>query len=359
MIPFMLKRKNMKLSEIINTERNPEQGNSQSTEVVKNESEILDAYSNAVISATEIVSPSVVQILIKPTSQQQNAKQVNTQQGSGSGFIISTDGYIVTNNHVINKQGEIEIVLQDGRIFKAQIKGSDPATDIAVLKIEAERLITVQFGCSSHLRVGQLVVAIGNPYGFQYTVTAGVVSALGRSLRSQSGRLINNVIQTDAALNPGNSGGPLVNSKGEVIGINTAIIKTAQGLCFAVASDIAQNVVGQLILNGKVKRAAIGIVGQTVNLSPAIKIEGQFEQKTAVLVQSVDKVTITGNNQLEARDIIISFKQESILNLDDLHRLLDEEKIGQIINLEIIRKGNRLSIEVVPTELINSNARIK
>jgi len=349
----------MKLSEIINTGSNLEQTSNQSIANVNKETEILDSYSKAVIGATEKVSPSVVQILIKPLSQHQNVKQNNSQQGNGSGFIISTDGYIVTNNHVINKPGEIEIVLQDGRTFKAQVKGSDPATDIAVLKIDANSLATVQFGSSSHLRVGQLVVAIGNPYGFQYTVTAGVVSALGRSLRSQSGRLINNVIQTDAALNPGNSGGPLVNSRGEVVGINTAIIKTAQGLCFAVASDIAQYVVGQLILNGKVKRAYIGIVGQTINLSSVIINKGQIEQKTAVLVQSVDKVTITGNKQLEARDIIISFEQEKVLNLDDLHRLLDENKIDQEIDIEIIRKGKRMMIKVVPAELINSNARTK
>ena len=348
----------MKLSQIINTGINQEQSINK-TAGGNNEQIIMDAYSNAVINATEKVSPSVVQIKVKTKVPQQRTNTPQQGQGGGSGFIISTDGYIVTNNHVINAAVDIDIVLQDGRIFKPEIKGTDPATDLAVLKIDADKLSCVRFGDSSQLRVGQLVIAIGNPYGFQYTVTAGVVSALGRSLRSQSGRLIDNVIQTDAALNPGNSGGPLINSAGEVVGINTAIIKTAQGLCFAVAANIAQYVVGKLITEGKVKRAYLGIVAQTVNLHPSIKSENNFEQNTAVLVQSVDKVTIKGNSQLEARDIIISLGQHRISNIDDLHRLLDENQIGQNIGLEIIRKGKRIKIEVIPAELNNSNARNK
>ncbi len=349
----------MKLSEILNTGNSHKQSVNKHIEVSNNEEVILDSYSKAVIGASERVSPSVVQIKVKTKAVAQQGKLPQQGQGGGSGFIISTDGYIVTNNHVINGAVDIDIVLQDGRIFKPLVKGIDPATDIAVLKINADKLLCVRFGDSSLLRVGQLVVAIGNPYGFQYTVTAGVVSALGRSLRSQSGRLIDNVIQTDAALNPGNSGGPLVNTAGEVIGINTAIIKTAQGLCFAVAANIAQYVVGKLILDGKVKRAYLGIVAQTINLSPAIKFENSIEQNTAVMVQSVDKVRIKGNSQLEVRDIIISLGQNKISNIDDLHSLLDEEKIGQNISIEIIRKGRKTKIEVIPAEMININARNK
>ena len=349
----------MKLSEIINTGNTAEHKNGKSVKDKNTKPEIMDAYSKAVIGATEKVSPSVVQIKVKTRVQPQSSNVPQKGQGGGSGFIISTDGYIVTNNHVINTAIDIDIVLQDGRIFKPMIKGTDPATDIAVLKIDADKLSCISFGDSSMLRVGQLVVAIGNPYGFQYTVTAGVVSALGRSLRSQSGRLIDNVIQTDAALNPGNSGGPLVNSEGEVVGINTAIIKTAQGLCFAVAANLAQYVVGKLIIHGKVKRAYLGIIAQTINLAPLQKSETNFEQNTAVMVQTVDKVTIKGNSQLEARDIIISLENNKVLNIDDLHSMLDEEMIGQNIALEIIRNGKKKKIEVVPAEMINSNARNK
>jgi S1-C subfamily serine protease len=226
----------------------------------KSEESIIDSYSNTVISAVEKVSPAVVQII---AYKNENVKDA----GGGSGFFISSEGFIVTNSHVVAEAVKLEVHTPDGDIFQAELKGNDPSTDVAVIKVYGKNFPSARFGDSSKLKVGQLVVAIGNPYGFQYTVTAGVVSALGRSMRSYAGRLIDNIIQTDAALNPGNSGGPLINSNGEVVGINTAIIASAQGLCFAVGSNTSEYVVGKLIMGGKVRRAFLGIEGQTINLS--------------------------------------------------------------------------------------------
>lgn len=223
--------------------------------------ELLDAYSQTVVGVAQRVSDAVVQIHAHKPSRQGNNRQGG---GTGSGFIISSDGLVVTNSHVVNGAQKVEVSLQDGRKFLAKPIGDDPATDIAVVQIHGEGLTTAAFGNSEHLQVGQIAIAIGNPYGFQYSLTAGVVSALGRSLRTETGRLIDNVIQTDAALNPGNSGGPLVNSKGLVIGVNTAVILPAQGICFAVASNLVQYVVGKLVLHGKVRRGFIGIAGQVI-----------------------------------------------------------------------------------------------
>ncbi|MEA3444566.1 MAG: trypsin-like peptidase domain-containing protein [Bacteroidota bacterium] len=260
-----------------------------------------------------------------------------------------TGSWAILADHVLSEIKDIEIALQDGRVFKAIIKGKDTASDLAVLKINALNLTIAHFGDSSKLKAGQLVIAIGNPYGFQYTVTAGVVSALGRSLRSKTGRLIENVIQTDAALNPGNSGGPLVNSNGEIIGINTAIIRPAQGLCFAVASKTAEYIVGKLILEGRVKRAYLGIQGQVIDLPHRLRNLHGFKQKTAVLVQSVNNKT--ENSEIRQGDIILEMGKYVVSNFDDLHKNLTENLIGKIQQLKIIRRGLLQTINIVPMEL--------
>ncbi|MEL6924513.1 MAG: trypsin-like peptidase domain-containing protein, partial [Bacteroidota bacterium] len=282
-----------------------------------NDAPLLDAYSNTVVGVTKKVSQAVVQIRVRKKS---NRRRRNYQQpfGSGSGFIISTDGFVVTNSHVVKGATAIEVALPDGQQVKAKLIGDDPATDIALLQISANNLSTIKFANSDQLQVGQLAIAIGNPLGFQYTVTAGVVSALGRTLRSEGGRLIDDVIQTDAALNPGNSGGPLVNSHGEVIGVNTAVIQRAQGICFAVAANIAQYVVGQLILHGKVKRAYIGIAGQMVRLNPRTVNLHQLEHASGILVQEIEADGPCYNGELQRGDLIVGFNQTAVRSIDDL-----------------------------------------
>lgn len=337
----------VKLSEILNTNGAENLTNQEPSNQI-HDYDLLDDYSRTVISATQKVSPAVVQI----TGKNPNIKQTHRGQenrGGGSGFIISSDGLIVTNSHVVSEIAELEVVLQDGRIFKPQIKGNDPSSDLAVFKIDATNLSIARFGDSSKLNVGQLVIAIGNPYGFQYTVTAGVVSALGRSLRSKNGRLIENVIQTDAALNPGNSGGPLINARGEVIGINTAIIRTAQGLCFAVASKTVEYIVSKLILEGRVKRAYLGIQGQVIDMPLRLRNMFGFEQKTAVLVQMVNETK--ENAQLRTGDIILEMEDTIISNFDDLQKDLTEHKIGKTQKLKLLRGGHKQTIEVIPVEL--------
>ncbi len=321
--------------------------------IIEQEAPLLDAYSKTIVGVAKKVSDAVVQI--KASKQQQNRRSRNrrSQQafGTGSGFIISTDGFIVTNSHVIHQANKIEVMLQDGRQFLARLIGDDPATDLAVIQIDSDHLSTISFGNSDTLQVGQIAVAVGNPYGFQYSVTAGVVSALGRTLRSNSGRLIDNVIQTDAALNPGNSGGPLVNSHGEVIGVNTAIIQTAQGICFAVASNLAEYVVSKLIMDGKVKRAYIGISGQTIPLNPRTQQKYQLAKRSAVLIQGVEPDGAAYNTALQKGDIIIQFNDQAIHSIDDLHRILDETTIGKEAKLSILRAGKLGKVNIIPAEL--------
>jgi len=321
-----------------------------------NEEEILDSYSRTIVDVAKKVSRSVVQVsVIKKTDMTAPARQgakSPPREANGSGFIISTDGLLITNNHVAGDCEKITITLQDGRSYQPLIVGLDPYTDLAVLKIDAEGLKTLTFGDSDKLQVGQMAIAVGNPFGFNYTVTAGVVSALGRTLRSEAGRMIDNVIQTDAALNPGNSGGPLVDSRGEVIGVNTAIIAMAQGLCFAVSSNLTRYVVGKLVLEGKVKRAFLGIAGQTINLSERIISYNKLEVKSGVYVAEKDRYEGIYNTDLFRGDIIVGLNKNPVHSVDDLHRLLDENLIGKVIELDVLRNNIKARVQVIPAELV-------
>jgi len=314
--------------------------------------DLLDAYSRAVIDAAEKVSPSVVYIQVTSarTNRRQSAQEAN---GSGSGFVFTPDGFILTNSHVVHGATKIEVALMDGRRFLAQLIGDDPDTDLAVIRINAPSLATARLGESHSIRVGQLVIAIGNPFGFQYSVTAGVVSALGRSLRAQSGRLMDGVIQTDAALNPGNSGGPLVNTRGEVIGVNTATILPAQGICFATSIDTAKFVAGRLIRDGRISRSYIGVAGQNVTIPRRIVRFYQLAFESGVLIVSFEnnrKVSPAKDAGLLAGDLIVDFNGEAIRGIDDLHKLLTDELIGKKTPMTVIRGTEKLTFDVVPRE---------
>lgn len=317
---------------------------------------LLDAYSQTVTGVTRRVSNAVVHLNVQkpqPKGDRQSppAQGGGRGAGTGSGFVISSDGFVVTNSHVVNGATQIEASLPDGRTFHAHTVGDDPATDLAVVKIDGDNLATLSFGASDLLQVGQIAIAIGNPFGFQYSVTAGVVSALGRTLRSQNGRLIDDVIQTDAALNPGNSGGPLVDSFGNVIGVNTAVILPAQGLCFAVASNLAKFVVGKLILEGRVRRGYLGIAAQAVPLPSKWLNALEVSTKGGIQIQNVETGGPAENSGLRAGDIIVQFEGKPIDSIDVLHKVLDEATIGRHINLWVLRDGSLKSVGVVPGEL--------
>ncbi len=314
--------------------------------------EPLDAYSRAVINAAEKVSPSVVYIeTAGPGSKGRNPGRRRPEtMGSGSGFVFTPDGFILTNSHVVHRATEIAVTIADGHKYQANLIGNDPETDLAVIRINAPNLVPAFLGESQKIRVGQLVIAIGNPYGFQYSVTAGVVSALGRSLRAQSGRLMDDVIQTDAALNPGNSGGPLVNAKGEVIGVNTAMILPAQGICFATSIDTAKFVASRLIRDGKVSRSYIGMAGQNVPLPRRLVRFYNLPVESGILVVSYEPGSPAKRAGLVEGDIIVEFDDHPIAGIDDLHRLLTEERIGQQSSLAVIRRTDRIVLRVVPEE---------
>jgi S1-C subfamily serine protease len=311
---------------------------------------LLDAYSQAVISVAETVSPSVVNIEVFQARITRRGVIPHEARGNGSGFIITPDGYILTNSHVVHNATRIEVTLADGRKTQAELIGDDPDTDLAVIRIHAPNLVPVKLGDSHAIRVGQLVVAIGNPYGFQATVTTGVVSALGRSLRSRSGRLINDVIQTDAALNPGNSGGPLVNSNGEVIGVNTAVILPAQGICFATAINTAKFVTAALIKDGKIRRGYIGVGGQNVPLQRRVARFHNLEVESGVLVLSTEPDSPAQRAGLLRGDVIVGFDEDPIAGIDDLHRRLTDDKIGTSSMLLVIRGSEKLQVAIVPEE---------
>jgi len=313
---------------------------------------LLDAYSRAVIEAAEKVSPSVVyiQVTTKRNSRRQPEREAT---GSGSGFVVTPDGFILTNSHVVHGATKIDVALMDGRRFQAQLIGDDPDTDLAVIRITAPNLVPANLGTSQSIRVGQLVIAIGNPYGFQYSVTAGVVSALGRSLRAQSGRLMDGVIQTDAALNPGNSGGPLVNTRGEVIGVNTATILPAQGICFATSIDTAKFVAGRLIRDGRISRSYIGFAGQNVPIPRQIVRYYQLPVESGILVVSFEnntKASPAKEAGLLTGDLIVDFDGHPIQGIDDLHKLLTDERIGRSTPVTIIRGTQKLILNVIPHE---------
>jgi len=311
--------------------------------------ELLDAYSRAVIGAAERVSPSVVNIDVHHAVQgrRRGPQEVS---GNGSGFIFTPDGFILTNSHVVHNATRIDVVLSDGSRHPADLAGDDPDTDLAVVRINAANVLPVNMGDSSSVKVGQLAIAIGNPYGFQCTVTAGVVSALGRSLRSSSGRLIDNIIQTDAALNPGNSGGPLVTSRGDVIGVNTAVILPAQGICFAIAIDTAKFVAGRLIKDGKITRSYIGVGGQNVPLHRRLVRYYGLAVESGILVVSVEQNSPAQRAGVMDGDVIIAYDDKPTASIDDLHKLLTGEKSGTMSKLTIIRRSDKLELEIVPEE---------
>jgi S1-C subfamily serine protease len=318
---------------------------------------LLDAYSLAVTTAAERVSPSVVNVEVRQRGDRRQPSQSRPpmeRHGSGSGFVFTPDGFILTNSHVVHGASELGIMLSDGRRFEAQLIGEDADSDLAVIRVNASGLAPAALGDSKSIRVGQLVVAIGNPYGFQCTVTAGVVSALGRSLRSQSGRLIDDVVQTDAALNPGNSGGPLVTSRGEVIGVNTAVILPAQGLCFAIAVNTAKYVAGLLIRNGKIRRGHIGVAGQNVVFPRRLAHQHSLTAAGGVLVVSLEPGGPADRAGLKEGDIIVAYGGRSVASIDELHRLLTEEQVGLKVQLTVLRGGEKRLMEVVPEESARS-----
>jgi S1-C subfamily serine protease len=317
--------------------------------------ELLDAYSRAVVGAAERVSPAVVyiEVKLKNVPQGRGPRGGGGQGGgSGSGFIFTPDGFVMTNSHVVHGAEQIRVTLQDGRQFPATLVGDDPETDLAVIDLGggASNLPHVEFGDSSAIRVGQLVVAIGNPYGFQYTVTAGVVSNLARSFRSTTGRLIDNIIQTDAALNPGNSGGPLVDSRGRVVGVNTAIIPMAQGICFAIPSATAQFVAGRLIRDGHIKRAFLGVGGQNVPLHRRVVRFFKLEAETGVLVTTIEPDSPAAKAGLTDGDVIVELDGKSVANIDDLLRLMTDERVGVTIPMTVIRRTEKVVLNVTPAE---------
>ena len=326
---------------------------SQSAKTPPVETEIHDAYSQAVIQAVEYIGPAVVSVgLAMRVPDQLQLRGVQELKGIGSGVIITPDGYILTNSHVVQSADRIEIRLQDGRTYLARIVGNDPHSDLAVLTVPESGLPTGELGDSSMLRVGQLVIAIGNPLGFQATVTAGVISALGRTLRAQTGRLIENVIQTDAALNPGSSGGPLVDSSGRVIGINTAIIAGSQGICFSIPINTAKWVASQLIHEGRVRRSYLGISGQTVTLNRRLVVRHRLKSPTGVLVTEVLPDTAAYQAGVQSGDIITQAGNVSLASLDDLQLTLSRHPIGTPLKLYFLRKQDIIILEVQPTELL-------
>ncbi len=312
---------------------------------------LLDAYSRAVIAAAERVGPAVLNVEVEFTNRQpRRGQQPGPARGNGSGFLFTPDGFVMTNSHVVHGARTIGVALADGTHRPAELVGDDPDTDLAVLRIASPSFTHAALGDSQFLRPGQLVIAIGNPYGFQATVTAGVVSALGRSLRTQSGRLVENVIQTDAALNPGNSGGPLVDSRGQVVGVNSAVILPAQGICFAISINTAKYVAGLLIREGRVRRSSIGIVAQTVPLHPRLQRYHHLTNTMGVLVAEVENGSPASAGGLLAGDVIVSFGGESVSGGDDLHRLLTGDRVGRRVEVTIIRASALQQLTLIPRE---------
>jgi len=314
---------------------------------------LLDAYSRAVTGAVRRVAPSVVNIevhQIQQTAGRSRSGEPRERRGGGSGFIFTPDGLILTNSHVVHGASRIEVTISDGRRMPASAIGDDPASDLAVIRVDEPGLTAAALGDSQQLQVGQLVVAIGNPYGFQSTVTAGVVSALGRSLRSYSGRLIDDVVQTDASLNPGNSGGPLVDSAGRVVGVNTATILPAQGICFAIGINTAKFVASRLLRDGRIRRSYIGVSAQTVPVHRRIVRFYDLPKETGVVVLSVEIGSPARRAGLREGDVIVALEGQPIAGVDDLHRVLTDVRVGVSCSLTVLRHTDKLELRVVPEE---------
>jgi S1-C subfamily serine protease len=306
------------------------------TAVPLNDEPLLDAYSSSVSGVAERLGPSVVHIISK--------------SGTGSGFVFTPDGFALTNSHVVHGSKELSVQLHDGRRATAELMGDDPSTDLAVIRIHDTHLVPAKLGDSSALRVGQIAVAMGSPYGFQATLTAGVISALGRSFRSASGRLIDNMIQTDATLNPGNSSGPLMNSRGDVVGVNTAVILPAQGLCFSIPINTAKFVAGWLIKEGKIRRGYVGVAGQNVPLATALVRFHGLKVESGILVISVEPKSPAEGAGLRMGDTIVGFANEPVGNVDDLHRALTERPVGGRTTISIVRGSQLFDLAIVPSE---------
>ena len=300
---------------------------------------LMDAYSRAVIGAVDAVGPAVLQI-----------RHEDPRGGAGSGVVFSSDGFVLTNSHVVGKAKRLIATFSDGRSMGTTLVGNDPDTDLAVLRLDGETPAFARLGNASKLRVGQLVIAIGNPFGFQATVTAGVVSALGRTLRARTGRLIDSVIQTDAALNPGNSGGPLVTSSGEVVGINTAIIAAAQGICFAISANTVEFVAARLIREGRVRRAYIGLSGQNMSLPIRFRRHHGLDQDSGVRVDETVPDGAARAAGLLSGDIIVAFDGEVVTGVDDLHRLLVDDRVGRPAQITVLRHSERRELTITPAE---------
>jgi S1-C subfamily serine protease len=324
-------------------------GNSAGEGLFDETDHLLDAYSQAVVSVVEKLSPSVVSIKVTHQVRASTPRGVVPfdMTGSGSGVIITPDGYILTNSHVVHNSKGLEVSLSDGKTYAADVVGEDSDTDLAVLRILAFNIKAAELGDSDKLKVGQLVIAIGNPYGFQASVTAGVVSATGRSMRSQSGRLIENVIQTDAALNPGNSGGPLVDSHGNVVGINTAVIQSAQGICFAIPINTARWVAGLLIKEGRIKRVYLGIKGLNRRLNRIEARRHDIGNEFGVEVHEVASGGPAYRAGIRTGDIIVSINENSVQNVDDIHRYLTRVDVGSNLKIKVLRNGEKLELKAV------------
>jgi S1-C subfamily serine protease len=319
-----------------------------SSENVQQDADLLDAYSRAVIGAVQVVSPAVVGIEVE--HDRGKTRTGDPGHASGSGFLFTPDGLIITNSHVVEHASRLTVRLSDGRASEADLIGDDPATDLAVLRISGGPFPWVSLGDSSTVQVGQVAVAVGNPYGFQCSVTTGVVSALGRTLRSRTGRLIDDVIQTDAALNPGNSGGPLVTTHGRVIGVNTAIILPAQGLCFAIASNIVQYVAMGLLQDGRIRRSVIGVAGEKIAVPRRLAREHGIAVSSGIRVAAVEPASPAAVAGLRPGDLVVSFGGVAISGVDELHRLLDESRIGVPSQMTVLRAMELRTLTVVPSE---------
>jgi len=305
---------------------------------------LLDAYSRAVTSAVAQVAPAVAHVRVVRGSGRRGG------EGSGSGFVITPDGYLVTNSHVASGASTVEVTLPDGRVAQASMVGDDPDSDLAVLKVAASDLAWCRFGDSSAVQVGQIAIAIGSPYGFQHTVTAGIVSALGRSMRARTGRLLDNILQTDAALNPGNSGGPLIDANGSVIGVNTAVILPAQGICFAIAASTAERVSVALIREGRVRRAWLGVGGQTLALPRRIVRHFGLARESGVRIEHVERGSPAADADLRAGDVIVSLDDRVVGTIDDLQRVLGADSIGRTLEMTAVRRDRVIHATVVPVD---------